>query len=183
MKKPPKTKLAALQIRMAGSSRPILQAEGTLSATAAGAAFRGFWEESPHGALTPAIASFPGWALPTAGRPGKTARDRMTVILRNYLAVDKHDERSRERAESLEGRQYRTLARDREAAMPYVRLGFVLTIEDGRKVAVALMHDGEGRGLEKSGPAWILWAGGRQAEFIADFRMVEKDMIEEAMPV
>lgn len=178
MKKQPKTKLAALQIHMAGSSRPILQAEGTLSATATGAAFRGFWEESPDCALTPAIASFPGWTLPTAGRPGKTARDRMTAILRNYLAVDKHDERSRERAESLEGRQYRTLARDREAAMPYVRLGFVLTLDGGRKLAVALMHDDQDRGLEKSGPAWVLWSNGRQAEFVADFRMTE-----EAQPV
>lgn len=98
----------------------------------------------------------------------------MTAILRNYLAVDKHDERSRERAESLEGRQYRTLARDREAAMPYVRLGFVLTLDGGRKLAVALMHDDQGRGLEKSGPAWVLWSNGTQAEFVADFRMTEE---------
>lgn len=173
MKRTPKPKLVELQVRLSGSTQPVAKAEGVLSAGADGAIFTGFWEE-PDGSRSAGVhATFPGWVMRTAGRPRKTGRDRMTGILRNYLAVEKHGTRNREIAEQLENREPRTMKRDREGAMKYIREGFVVTLDDGRKLAVALMHDGQNRGRERIGPAWTLWGGEEHAEFVADFRMVE----------
>lgn len=165
-RKQPRPKAVDLLVRAHGSGKTVANAEGLLTPSPDGATFRGFDQQGE-----PAVASFHGWSQATAGRPKRRARDEMTTVLRNYLAVHEYNETSRERAEELDGRPPRTLARHRAAAIPFVRMGFVLEMTDGRQLAVALMHDRRDRGRETRGPAWVLWSDGESAEFVADFDM------------
>lgn len=165
-RKAPRPKAIDLVVRQSGKRRIITRAEGLLTHSPTGASFRGFDQDG-----NPAVADFPEWHPTTAGRPAKTAQEHMTAVLKNYLSVVGLDVGSREVAEEIEGRSFRTLTRAREAASKHIRIGLVCTFPDGRRLAVAFMHDGHDRGDERAGPAWVMWDGDEAAQFVANVRV------------
>jgi len=172
MKQQPKPKLVEVQVKIKNAL--VASYDGSLHSPSGGNLFVGIHATNPSAPV--ARINFPNWHLRGAGQPSRNATTNMTLILKNHIVMKKFGV-----SWSLAPGYWktpisdRTIYRAKADAKQSIRFVTTTTTADGRIVAIAFMHDGKRRDkLAKSGPAWILFDGERQAKFKGDLQITEE---------